>query len=176
MGMLGMVSLLLLMPVSYRAGTDTPHPHAFFQGAIELVSGEAHEHADGTADRHAGQDAPVASATQASQASQASISPFIAADIPLAAARQVTDADELEESSPPRASIASAEPNAGPDTPQLTDLKPALDQGSAIASIGMLLILVASYSTVRKLWFSNSRLTGLVSLLEPPPPRMTFCT
>lgn len=169
MGMLGMVSLLFLMPVSYRAGTESPHPHAFFQGMIELISGQPHEHAEGITDRHAAEDVPAPSGMKAS------ISPFIAADIPLATARQVADTSASGDSATVPTSIASAETSAGPDTPQLTDLKPALDQGSAIASIGMMLILVASFSIVRTLWFSQSRLTGLFSRLEPPPPREIFC-
>jgi hypothetical protein len=52
-----LVMLVVLMPVSYRAGTDASHPHTIFQELIDLVVGQPHHHHDdghahGTADDH----------------------------------------------------------------------------------------------------------------------------
>ncbi len=34
----------LVMPVSYRAGSDTAHAHTVFQGLIDLIAGHQHHH------------------------------------------------------------------------------------------------------------------------------------
>jgi len=169
--MLGMVSLLLLMPVNYRAGAEAAHPHAFFQSMIDLITGQLHEHADDGAPLRAIQTAPTPSATDAS------ISPFTAADIPLAAARQVTVADNPGETSPlaPPASATTSKTHVSPDTPQLTNLQPALEQGAAIASIVVMLTMLMDAAAGRLLWFPQPRLTGWSSYCEPPPPRFGFC-
>lgn len=39
-----LMAAMLLMPVSYRAGTEQSHPHTIFQGLIDLVTGEPHHH------------------------------------------------------------------------------------------------------------------------------------
>lgn len=41
-----LVALVVLMPVSYRAGTDTSHAHTIFQGLIDRVIGQPHHHHD----------------------------------------------------------------------------------------------------------------------------------
>ena len=169
--MLGMVSLLLLMPVNYRAGAETAHPHAFFQGMIDLITGQTHEHADADAPVRVIQSVPTPSATEAS------ISPFTAPDIPLAAARRVavTVAGYPGETSPLASSMTTSQMHLSPDTPQLTDLRPALEQGAAIASIGVILTLLLAAAAGRLLWFPETRLTGRTSSCEPPPPRFGFC-
>jgi hypothetical protein len=39
-----LVLATVLMPVSYRAGSDSAHPHTVFQGVIDLLSGHPHHH------------------------------------------------------------------------------------------------------------------------------------
>jgi hypothetical protein len=39
-----LVLATLLMPVSYRAGSDISHPHTIFQGLVDLITGEPHHH------------------------------------------------------------------------------------------------------------------------------------
>jgi hypothetical protein len=165
--MLGLACVLLLMPASYRAGTETPHPHAFFQGIVEVITGQAHEH-DGV---------PEATATQTrdSTSNSASIlSPFSGANIPLSASAAVDDA-------PPSVKInadTGAPLDATPfreriDSLQVTDLKPAIDQGTAIAAIGLLIALWFASDQLRRLWFATTRLTANDPHGETPPPRIS---
>ena len=49
---------MLLMPVSYRAGSDREHAHTIFQGMIDAVLGQPHHHHHhGEDDAHAENDA-----------------------------------------------------------------------------------------------------------------------
>ncbi len=170
---LGTVSLMLLMPVSYRAGTETAHPHAFFQGMLDMISGEPHEHADQHA-TFADVQPVLASAPGTSQATP---SPFMAADIPLSAGLRITTAGHQAEIPVSFAADleTAARMSVNSDTPQLSNLKPGLEQGTAISSIGMLLLILLMAGEGRKLWFAQAHLTGRRLSLEPPPPRVSFC-
>lgn len=86
----GMALLVLLMPMNYRAGTATDHPHAFFQEAIDLLTGSPHEHGEDPAAAigHAHDSHHHAAPRTGSAEAVATVSPFLAADIPLAAAAQ----------------------------------------------------------------------------------------
>jgi hypothetical protein len=45
--LLGLLTMLLLvMPVNYSAGTDSDHPHAFFQPVIDRITGHTHSHGE----------------------------------------------------------------------------------------------------------------------------------
>lgn len=44
--LLVLLGAVLMMPVSYRAGTDQAHVHTIFQGMIDAVIGHQHTHAD----------------------------------------------------------------------------------------------------------------------------------
>ncbi|MGN6484986.1 MAG: hypothetical protein ACTHMX_11345, partial [Thermomicrobiales bacterium] len=83
-----MAFLVLLMPMNYRAGTETDHPHAFFQEVIDLVTGSPHEHGAevGFEHVHAGEEANHNHGHEPAATVTATVSPFLAADIPLAAA------------------------------------------------------------------------------------------
>ncbi len=48
-----MATLVLLMPVSYRAGAEAAHPHAVFQVWIDSEHGGAHHHHAGEVDQGA---------------------------------------------------------------------------------------------------------------------------
>jgi len=162
-GMLGMAALLLLMPANYRAGTDVAHPHAFFQEWLDELTGRPHTHAADIMDHHpaATTDVPAPSST---------VSPFLAADIPLAAAADAANGDRSTDraEAPSRATASS-------DTPFLTDFSPPLDQGSAIAMIGLLVAMLLVASARRQRWFTGERLTSIAAQLEPPPPRPMPC-
>lgn len=69
-----LVLATLMMPVSYRAGTDASHPHTIFQVMIESVTGTPHTHGEPT--RQPGRLTP---------------SPFAPLTVPLTA-RVLTDA------------------------------------------------------------------------------------
>ncbi|MGC4189772.1 MAG: hypothetical protein QM589_00875 [Thermomicrobiales bacterium] len=197
-GMLaGMTLLVLLMPMNYRAGTETDHPHAFFQELIDVITGTPHEHGAevGEAHRHASGDGDHShvSATTAT----ATISPFLAADIPLTAAAEAAHA-----AGPSHAGVLPASNERGarlpaslpagivgsdadrdtvvasfsPDVPGVTDLTPAAEKGSAILVLTTLLatILVAE-SRRRELWTHVDRLRAVADRVESPPPRPASC-
>lgn len=163
--MLGLVCVLLLMPASYRAGTETPHPHAFFQGIVEAITGHAHEH-DGV---------PESTATATPEANSASIlSPFGGANIPLSASVAVDDAPAVVQINADTGAPLDAAPfRERIDSPQVTDLKPPIDQGTAIASIGLLIALWFASDQLRRLWFAVTRLTANDPHGETPPPRFS---
>ncbi|MGC4107427.1 MAG: hypothetical protein QM753_13975 [Thermomicrobiales bacterium] len=198
----GMALLMLLMPTNYRAGTGTDHPHAFFQEVIDILSGTPHEHgaeigathvhADGSTHAHKAV-APTAMAT-----ATATISPFLAADIPLAAAVRAAIAeaptttstgtslgvvrDAGEDVSVPADTIAAptdrdtAVASLSPDLPSVSDFAPAAEKGSAILMLTTLLagILLAA-SRRREFADPRSWLTAIAERVESPPPRIAPC-
>lgn len=46
--------LIVLMPVSYRAGTDSSHPHTIFQSLIDMAIGQPHHDHPWDGANHAG--------------------------------------------------------------------------------------------------------------------------
>ncbi|HWK80660.1 MAG TPA: hypothetical protein VNP95_07820 [Thermomicrobiales bacterium] len=196
-GMLaGMALLVLLMPMNYRAGTETDHPHAFFQEVIDLVTGAPHEHGAevGSGHAHAGASdghghdhshEPAATVT-------ATVSPFLAADIPLSAAvraaaapasstahpaRTQTDRPSgMGETSTDRDRVVAAVSSLSPDLPGVTDLTPAAEKGSAILVLATALAGVQLAASRRREWSdATDRLTAIARPVEAPPPRIAPC-
>ncbi|HEV2066621.1 MAG TPA: hypothetical protein VGR08_07285, partial [Thermomicrobiales bacterium] len=48
-----LVALVMLMPVSYRAGADVSHSHTIFQGLIDTIIGLPHHHSSPVSDHDA---------------------------------------------------------------------------------------------------------------------------
>ncbi|MGN6031243.1 MAG: hypothetical protein ACTHQE_06220 [Thermomicrobiales bacterium] len=191
-----MAFLVLLMPMNYRAGTETDHPHAFFQEVIDLVTGSPHEHGAevGSGHVHAGEEAthnhdhshePAATVT-------ATVSPFLAADIPLAAAvraaaapvapassvawpaRPAADGPVAQEGVSGDRDVAVA--SLSPDLPGVTELTPAAEKGSAILVLATALAGVLLMASTRREWSdATGRLTAIARPVEAPPPRLTPC-
>jgi len=80
-----LVMLLLVMPVSYRAGADEAHPHPIFQPVIDRIVGHHHHHGDH--DHAPGKAAPTVPDTP-DMPSLAALKPAV--DQPLALAATVT--------------------------------------------------------------------------------------
>jgi len=76
-----LVVATLLMPVSYRAGTEQSHLHTIFQGLIDLIAGEPHHHGADTA--------------------QAARSPFAPLTVPLGLLSDTNHQDDLATSGEP---------------------------------------------------------------------------
>jgi hypothetical protein len=144
-----MVMLILVMPMSYRAGTETSHPHAVFQTVIDTIGGRSH-HAD---DGHHHASAPSATSS--------ALSPFAPPGVPLNAV-QASD----------QASLASMSMALDPDVPSLTTMKPALDHALTVAAPGVLIVLAATVVTRRSCW--PRILTPGANAIAPelPPPQV----
>lgn len=194
-GMLaGMALLVLLMPMSYRAGTEADHPHAFFQELIDIATGTPHEHG-----AHVGATRPHTAGDghhhdAGPSAAVATISPFLAADIPLAAAVEAATSPQPDRSAL-RAVAALQDPDAAqapvsgtlltnanrdavvaslsPDLPGLTNLTPAAEKASAILLLTTILvgILLAGWHR-RALWAPAMHLLAVPGRVEAPPPRL----
>ena len=117
----GMALLVLLMPMNYRAGTATDHPHAFFQEAIDLLTGSPHEHGDdpATAIGHAHDSHHHTAPRTGGADAVATVSPFLAADIPLAAAARAA-AQAATVPSPSTGAAADPATTTTPDTTTTT--------------------------------------------------------
>lgn len=199
-----MALLVLLMPMSYRAGTETDHPHAFFQELIDLATGTPHEHGSrvGVSHEHGAGDAlhhhdDETATTTTTTAPVATLSPFLAADIPLAAAVEASAAPlpaatsflpfssskDAGEPTTEAAGLVAADASRdvvvaslSPDLPSVTDVTPAAEKASAILVLATLLasILLSGWRR-RELWTTGTRLFAVAGRVEAPPPRLTPC-
>jgi hypothetical protein len=141
------VMLVLAMPMNYRAGTETTHPHAVFQTVIDTVTGRHHHPGDGHLHTHAA-------------TSSAALSPFAPPSVPLNA---------LHGQDQP--SLPSASMHIAPDVPSIASMKPSLDQPVTIVAAGMLVLLAAV--VVRRSCWHLVRIPGDTAIApEPPPPRL----
>lgn len=139
-----LVALVVLMPVSYRAGTDAAHPHTIFQGLIDMVIGQPHhhgehDHASGLGDSHASAEHPGGEHGGGST-------------------------DQVAKRLEPAA--------ASPDMPTLLGLSSPIDATAAIHALGALIAAMLSGSARCSLRDSVQSLDGLSVVLDPPPPRL----
>lgn len=143
-----LVALVVLMPVSYRAGTDASHPHTIFQGLIDMVVGQPHQHGD---DHH--HDSPHADAD---------------------ADRSSVERSHGASTSSGHRAAESLEPSlASPDMPSWLGLSSPIDGTAAIHALGALVAVLLSGSSGRSLWGAVRAFPGLILTLDPPPPRLT---
>lgn len=141
-----LVALVVLMPVSYRAGTDTSHSHTIFQGLIDMVIGQPHHHAS----THS--HAPVSSDAEHRDTQTAHD------------ATRRTDQDQ-HPSEGPEAGTTS------PDMPALLGLSMPIDGTASIHALGALLAAILGGSAIRSIWGTVRTASGRTPTLEPPPPR-----
>jgi hypothetical protein len=158
---LGFLALiLLLMPVSYRAGTQDAHPHTVFQAILDQVRGEQHT--------HAGQLASPETPAPARAS-------FLALNVPLSDWATLIDPGAALESMlrthHVTHNLGASLPVPDPDLPELTSVHPGADSGAALAQLLLVLALTLLIRPVRRLWFTSPSLQGIRMLVEGPPPR-----
>lgn len=142
-----LVALVVLMPVSYRAGTDASHAHTIFQGPIDMMIGQPH-HDHGEYDHD---DAP-----------------YNAKHV-----RTGTAHDESGMSDQNHRTAEQLEPSAtSPDMPTWLGLSSPIDVVASIHALGALVAAILSGLTQRSLRDSVRTLDGLSVTLEPLPPRL----
>jgi hypothetical protein len=72
-----------MMPVSYRAGTDSSHPHTIFQVMVDAIAGQTHSHGEGAHQPERPAPSPFAPLSVPLTALTADVDPAHDADTPI---------------------------------------------------------------------------------------------
>jgi hypothetical protein len=154
--------VLILMPVSYKAGTSTSHPHTVFQAIVDQVRGETHTHGQGSA--------PASSSIDAAQPAF-----FLSLNIPLSTfADMETPAAAIElmvRAHHQTHNLGLAIVESDSDLPQLTSVHGASELATALTLLAAIWALLFLQQPIRRIWFSKSILRGIGNAIESPPPR-----
>lgn len=161
LGLFGL--LLVLMPVSYRAGTSTAHAHTVFQSVIDQVRGTPHHHAED----HAAPD--VAPAEPAFLALNVPLSTIAALESPSIAVEMLIATNRLTHVAE---SVTTA---ATGDIPEITSVTTSADAIAALTLLVAMVALLLILRPERRIWFSNQILNGVGSPIESPPPKHVVC-
>ena len=136
-----MAALLLVMPVSYRAGAEMTHPHAVFQLLADAEHGVVHHHHHSTAANHAADTHDEPTET-----------------------RWTTGHHDGR-----RASVAVRV--APPDTPTLSPLKAPTPPAVSLLGLVAVMLAAVESAVWRPLWGAARRMSGRLLSPEYPPPR-----
>ncbi len=137
-----LVVLVVLMPVSYRAGTDVSHPHTIFQSLIDTPTGKPHHHAHDHS--HEDKDEEQAGSE----------------GLPVAPGS--SDHQRAEHLEPHLTS---------PDMPSWLTLSNPIVASAAIQALAALVAVILSSSVARSMREVVCVISGLTLPLKPPPPR-----
>lgn len=139
-----LVVATLLMPVSYRAGTDQSHPHTIFQGLIDLIAGQPHQHHDGEPHHHHDADTPHAGQS------------------PLATPPGILEAAGHQD---------DLGPPGEPDIPSLLGMSMPISDHATVQALALLLAALLAGDAPRAPWSATRTLAGRAPAVESPPPR-----
>jgi len=153
-----LVLMTLLMPISYRAGTETSHAHTVFQGIVDAITGHPHHHSG---------DA------NAKLSESARLSPFVPANVPLGSL--TLDAGGSTASTSAAAHRAEDQRTMVPDFPAQLGLSSPIESTSAIHELGSLIALLLAGAVCASLWGKVNRLFQVFITQDPPPPRHASC-
>jgi len=148
---------MLLMPVSYRAGTETSHPHTIFQGMVDAVTGDRHHHSGDT---------------EAEGVESLALSPFVPATVPLGSL--MFDRPETADpgaAGPHRTGGDRTTIPGAPDIPAQLGLSSPIESATAIHELGALIALLLAGAVCASLWDKVNRLFQMCITQDPPPPR-----
>ena len=156
--------LMVLTPVSYRAGTDQAHAHSTFQLWIDAATGQSHHHDEVDHQQR------VASAVYAS-------ADVVAKPVrrPNDDALYATHDDHDHGNTDITVILGDAPASQQPDTAEPVTSHLPLQHAHALGALGTLIALLLAGGVRRSRWLRSRRLTGVVHLLEPPPPRLAPC-
>lgn len=153
-GLGSLALLMLLMPVSYRAGTSTAHAHTIFQGIVDSISDRPH-HGDQAGGHIARVTIP---------------SPFAPVTVPLGS--WMTDhADAPEMGTTTRDHGTATTVLSAPDIPERVGLYSPIAASSPIHELGMLVALLLAGAARSSLWGKVNMLLQICITQDPPPPR-----
>lgn len=156
LAMLGL--LLILMPVSYKAGTSTSHAHSVFQALIDQAGDETHSHGDDSGTREPA-SSPLYLELNIPLSTIAELESPIVSIEALVLTHRLTHNAELEL------------PQSSPDLPEITSLQATPDIGTALVFLSALLALLFIQQPMRRIWFSTSLPEAFRLISEGPPPR-----
>ena len=155
-----LVPLMLLMPISYRAGTETSHAHTIFQGIVDTITGYRHHHAG-----DAGPGAETIDSPALSPAAPAVVSP----------GSSTHEHDANAESHAGEGRDRHANQATAPDVPEQMGLYSPIESTSAVHELGSLVALLLSGAVCASLWSRANRLLQVCITEDPPPPRLALC-
>jgi len=145
--LLTLLMATLIMPVNYRAGTETGHSHTIFQGIIDTIVGHPHHH----------ENQEIASTPEP----RSSVSPFASVAIPLSVLVHTDDA------------VSAGTPTSPePDLPSLLGLSVPISSTAAIQGLSILIAALLAGFVLRPLWSRQNTPNPWCFGQEPPPPRM----
>jgi hypothetical protein len=157
---------LLLMPVSYKAGTEQTHPHTVFQIMVDTARGTTHQHGGERQVTHAhltGNDIDPAIATRPA---------FLAVNLPLSAYAAMISPELALQHMMSAHWIPDHPPlSANVDAPNLTSLHGSSELATALTSLMLLLALLLLREPLQRLWFGSRTLSGIRCQIESPPPQ-----
>jgi hypothetical protein len=163
-----MALILVLMPVSYRAGTESAHPHTVFQVIVDEVRGEAHGHAGDRATSH----------THERQSSPSASLFLLSLNVPLSMYASLNDPGAAFDSMVRMHNLAHSAgivlPKVDPDLPILTSVHGVSESASALTQFILLAALLLFVQPLRRVWFSSDILRGISQAIEGPPPRVSI--
>jgi hypothetical protein len=159
-----MALILVLMPVSYRAGAESAHPHTIFQVIVDQARGETHSHAGDLRSSHAHEQPTASSALQ------------LPLSVPLSTYATLSDPgaaiDSLLQLHRMTHTFGITVPEVDPDLPQLTSVLGVSDLATALTLTSLLLAMFLLLQPLRRLWFASATLRGIGHTIEGPPPRL----
>lgn len=157
---------LLVMPVSYKAGTEQAHPHTVFQIMVDTARGTTHQHGGERQVPHAhltGYDAELAISTKPA---------FLAVNLPLSAYAVMISPELALQHLMAAHWIPDHPPlSVNMDAPSLTSLQGSSELATALNSLLLLLALLLLREPLQRLWFGSRFLTGIRCQIESPPPQ-----
>ncbi len=142
-----LILLMLLMPVSYRARTETAHAHSILQGVVDSVTDHSHH------------DDVESVATPV-------VSPLTPANVPLRSS--ATDESVTSASGAPAETATLA-----PDIPERMVLYSPIETSSPIHKLGALAALLLAGTACAALWGSVNRPLQVCTTQDPRPSRLT---
>ena len=142
-----LILLMLLMPVSYRAGSETVHAHSILQGVVNTVTGHTHHHHEETS----------------AATSRLSVLPLSQATVPIDS--------WMTSSATGTAGASSGAQLEIPDIPERMGLYGPIEPSSPIQELGALIVLLLAGAARASLWGNMTRLLQVCNGQDLPPPR-----
>jgi hypothetical protein len=161
-----MALILLLMPVSYKAGTEQAHPHTVFQVMIDTARGTTHQHGG---ERQAAHAHLTVNVTEPAIATKPA---FLAVNLPLSAYATMISPELALHHLMAAHWIPDHPPlSVNMDAPSLTSLQGSSELATALTSLMLMLALLLLREPLQRLWFGSVTLSGIRCQIESPPPQ-----
>jgi hypothetical protein len=158
-----MAFLLLTLPVSYRAGTETTHPHTVFQVMIDQARGATHLHGSESAAGHEHASVGTSNPTPAFLNLRLPLSTYLTMVSPELAVQRLTTSFWVFDHPPL---------TMQPDVPELTSLQVSSELATAMFALLLVLAALLVRTPLGRIRFASRFLTGVPVPILAPPPRI----